>query len=66
MTPRKLWRAVHVDEDGHTVLFVLEAPDADTAADEAEYQTGLDCVIVDDITPTSRRRSPRGITRIAA
>ena len=70
MTPRsKLWRAVHVDENGKTVLFVLEAPDADTAAEEAEYQTGLPCVftgclcrvrvqdaILDEASSESRKR----------
>ena len=56
MTKRteRLWRAIVIDEDGDTFSFVLYAEDADTAADLAEVQTGLDVVMVDDISPGRR------------
>jgi hypothetical protein len=66
--PRALWRAIVVDEDGHTLTFVLHADDADDAADQAEYQTGLDCVLVDDVTPARKHsnRRPAGVLTVAA
>lgn len=54
-TPRPLWRAIVLDENGHAMSFLLHADDADDAADQAEHQTGMECVIVDDITPAPRR-----------
>lgn len=60
---RPLWRAVLVDPDGETVTFVLYADDDDHAADEAEAQTGFECVLVDDVTPARRHsnRRPAGL-----
>ena len=56
MTKRteRLWRAIVIDEDGNTISFLTYALDADNAMDIAEYQTGCDCVVVDDVTPGKR------------
>lgn len=50
----RLWRAVLLDEQGHTRTFLLYAIDADVAMDEAEAMSGMECVIVDDVTPKRR------------
>lgn len=65
---RPLWRAIVVDQDGATKTFVLYADDADAAMDEAEAQTGMDCVMVDDVTPARRHtnRRPAGMLTAAA
>lgn len=59
---RPLWRAIVVGDDGPKT-FVLHADDADDAMNQAEFQTGMDCVLVDDITPERRHsnRRPAGM-----
>lgn len=42
-----VWRAVLVTEDGDSFVAVVLGGDADEAADEAERQTGEECVLVD-------------------
>ena len=65
-TSSRLWRAIVLDEDGRALTFVLYADDADHAADTAEYQTGFDCVMVDDVTPARRNVRRPGLLTVAA
>lgn len=65
-TKAKLWRAIVLDEDGRALSFVLYADDADDAADMAEIHTGLECVVVDDVTPARRNVRRPGLLTVAA
>lgn len=51
----RLWRAVLLDEEGRAKSFVLYAVDADAAMNEAEHMTGMECVLVDDVTPERKK-----------
>ena len=49
--PARLWRVVLVGEDRGPTTYLAYADSADEAADQAEYATGLEAAIVDDVTP---------------
>ena len=65
-TPRPLWRVTCVGVDRHRVTYLTHAEDADEAAELAEMDTGLDAVVVDDVTPRRRHsnRRPAGLLTV--
>lgn len=64
--PARLWRVVLVGDGTGPRTYLVYAETVDQAADQAEYSTGLEAAIVDDITPKRSSVRPAGMLTVTA